>query len=226
MSLIKSNVRLRKKSVLSLAITTVGLACALLASTSHAAKFGVKVIDDRGQAVAGAAVCFGLPGSYQQFGVLTTDASGLAMMDVPNVPLVVTITKTRFSSMRVNEPARGFNLIKEMTLSEGTPGPRCKTDNVVADNSMIKIANVDVMEGAFSTTLTPRVAGEPTQYRVSQTPSFSGAKWQRFESSIALTSNMASEEEIYLQMRRYTGTSQSWIEARSEVVTVKLPVFQ
>jgi len=58
---------------------------------SHAATFGVRVIDESGKPVSGASVC-----------------------------------------MRVQEPARGFNLIKDMTLIEGIPGPRCRADSALA----------------------------------------------------------------------------------------------
>lgn len=210
----------------ALVFGSLTLFAAVATMSANAATFGVKVVNDRGQPIPGAAVCVGLPGNYKQFGALLTDQSGNAMLDVPNVPLVVTISKTRFSGMRVNEPARGYNLIKEMKLTEGTPGPRCNAGQKIADNSSIQIGSVEVMESAYSTTLTPSVAGEPTQYRVSRTPSFTGAKWQRFQTSIALTSSLSDEDEVYLQLRRYEGSSKAWIEARSAVVTVKLPAYQ
>lgn len=223
MSLNKNSKACSARAVVLAALSFLGASASM---SANAATFGVRVVDDRGQPVAGAAVCVGLPGNYKQFGALLTDASGNAMLDVPNVPLVVTISKSRFSGMRVSEPARGFNLIKEMTLSEGTPGPRCNAGQVVADSSSIQIGSVEVMESAYSTTLTPSVEGEATQYRVSRTPSFSGAKWQRFQTSIALNSSLSDEDEVYIQLRRYTGDGKAWIEARSAVVTVKLPAYQ
>ena len=210
----------------ALVFGTLSLLGTVVTLSANAATFGVKVVDDRGQPIPGAAVCVGLPGNYKQFGAQLTDESGLAMVDVPNVPLVVTISKTRFSAMRVNEPARGFNLLKEITLSEGNPGPRCNAGQTIADNSSIKIGAVEVTESAYSTTLTPSVEGEATQYRVSRTPSFTGAKWQRFQSSIALTASLSDEDEVYLQLRRYSGSSKAWIEARSAIVAVKLPAYQ
>ena len=64
--------------------------------SAHAAKFGVRVVDDLGKPVAGASVCIGLEGNYKQFGAMFTGADGNAIVEVPNVPLVVTVSKTRF----------------------------------------------------------------------------------------------------------------------------------
>ncbi|MFK8075305.1 MAG: hypothetical protein AB8B84_01870 [Granulosicoccus sp.] len=223
MSLLKIHVL---RSGRALVLGSLSLLASFVTMSANAATFGVKVVDDRGQPIAGAAVCIGLPGNYKQFGAKITDEGGVATVDVPNVPLVVTISKTRFSAMRVNEPARGFNLLKEMTLSEGNPGPRCNAGQTIADNLFIKIDSVEVTESAYSTTLTPSVDGDATQYRVSRTPSFTGAKWQRFQSSIALSASLSDEDEVYLQLRRYIGSSKSWVEASSAVVTVKLPAYQ
>lgn len=112
------------------AIAAVGLAASL---SAEASQFGVRVVDDAGEPVSGASVCVGLPGNYKQFGALFTNANGMAMTDVPNVPLVVTISKTRFSGIRMREPARGFSLIREVRLSDGTPGPRCKAGSTIAE---------------------------------------------------------------------------------------------
>jgi len=215
-----------KNKALSIALSVVGMASLMAFQPAHAAKFGVKIINEAGQPVAGAAVCLGLPGDYKQFGALITDKDGLAMADIPNVPLVVTVSKTRFSGIRMNEPARGFNLVKEVVLTEGVPGPRCNAGSSMANNDAIRIGNVLVTEGAFSTTLEPMVVGEATQYRVSSSSTFAGADWQRFESAISLPSSLAEKPAVYLQLRKYQGNRKAWIEARSDVVAVELPVFQ
>ncbi|NND90742.1 MAG: hypothetical protein HKN42_07735 [Granulosicoccus sp.] len=194
------------------------------AATAQAGQYGVRVVNDLGEPVSGASVCIGLPGNYKQFGALFTDVDGRAVVEVPNVPLVVTVSKTRFSGLRLNEPARGFNLIKQVTLSEGIPGPRCRAGStMVANPPIIRIDTVDVLSGASNTVLRPAVSGGPSHYRISSDAGFSGASWQSFSQSIALPAALAGAGELYLQMRRVTGNSKSWVDARSDVVTVNLP---
>ena len=207
------------------AACSVFVAVVLLSSTANAGKFGVRVVNDSGEPVAGASVCVGLPGNYKQFGAMFTNSDGQAITEVPNIPFVVTVSKTRFSGMRISEPARGFNLIKQVTLSE-VPGPRCRAGSTVADANppAIVIGDVNIDEGVYSTTLKPAVSGEPDHYRVSASAEFSDARWQRFDSTISLSSSLADEPSVFLQMRRFEGNSTGWVEARSRVVTVQLPI--
>jgi hypothetical protein len=136
---------------------------------------------------------------------------------------VVTVSKTRFSGLRMSEPARGFDLIKQVTLNEGLPGPRCKAGSVVADNSSaITIEDIDIQDGPVAVTLTPTVTGAPSHYRISASSEFTDASWQRYATSIALPASVSQQEQVFLQMRRFAGTSRGWIEARSEIVTVRL----
>lgn len=194
------------------------------APTLHAATFGVRVVDFAGVPIAGAAVCVGLQGNYKQFGALFTDASGTATVEVPNVPLIVTVSKDRTAGIRISEPARGFNLIKQVKLIDGIPGPRCKAGSSLADApgvEQIRIGNIDVREGAFSTTLRPSVTGNPSHYRVSDSKDFANAKWRRFATTISLT-DYSEADTVFVQLRRLEGTAKSWLESRSAVVTVRL----
>lgn len=205
-----------------------GLLCASLStalfSTAGAATFGVRVLDESGKPVPGASVCFGLQGNHKQFGAVFTDGEGVASVSVPDVPLMVTVSKTRFSGLRVHEPARGFNLIKDVTLVEGVPGPRCRAESALAQSngSPIHIRDIDVAEGVFSTILTANVSGEPTHYRVARDRDFTGASWQRYSSSIPLSDSLADASEIYLQMRRYAGSARASVESRSDITTITL----
>ena len=211
----------RSRSLLAAALV-LGLAAA---GAAEAARFGVRVVDERGQPVAGASVCIGLEGNYGQFGTLFTDADGQAdLVEVPNVPFVVTVSKTRFTGLRRGEPARSYDLVRQITLAEGQPGPRCKAGSTLADGpSLIDVRHVDVETDATSTRLVPRVSGEPGEYRIAGDGDIEGAPWQRFERSIAVPASLADAPAVYLQLRRYEGSRKSWIEARSNVVTVDLP---
>ncbi|PID60951.1 MAG: hypothetical protein CSB44_08730 [Gammaproteobacteria bacterium] len=202
-------------------------AALLVVGNVQATTFGVRVVNQQGEPIAGAAVCVGMEGNYRQFGATFTDDDGEAVMDVPNVPLVVTVSKTRFSAMRIKEPARGFNLIKEVTLHEGQPGPRCKADSAYADAEPgevnISISNIDIVESAEGAVLRPEVSGNPSHYRIASTPEFADAGWRRYDRSITVPRSMSRDEKpIYLQMRRFEGGSTGWLEARSNIVTVRL----
>lgn len=203
------------------AIAAVSMAASL---SAQASQFGVRVVNNFGEPVSGASVCVGLPGNYKQFGALFTNADGMAMTDVPNVPLVVTISKTRFSGVRLSEPARGFSLVREVRLSDGIPGPRCRAGSTIADGAAVQVENVNVIENANATTLEFNVTGEPSHYRVATSSEFFDASWQAYQPSIVLPMSLTRQRQVFLQMRRYRGTSDAWLEARSEVVEVLMPI--
>ncbi len=219
-----------KKSLLARATgKALGLSAIVMLSAvmpAHAAKFGVRVVDDNGRPVAGASVCVGLQGNYKQFGATFTDSRGQVMVDVPNVPLLVTVSKDRFTGVRSTEPARAFNLIKEVKLREGVPGPRCRAGSVLAEHTPgipnIVVTDIAISEGPFSTTLSPTVSGEPNQYRVSTSEAFADAKWIDFSTQIALAGDLSESNRVYLQMRKIRGNSKAYLESRSEVLTVRL----
>lgn len=200
-------------------------------NTSHAAKFGVKVVSENGKPLAGIAVCIGTHGNYKQFGAVFTSPSGDAMVDVPNVPLIVTISKNRFTAIRITEPARNFNLIKEIKLKEGVPGPRCRAGSTMVKGKAgfgnhkhaVRIDDVHVKDSVFSVTLETSVIGDPSHYRVSESPNFDNTDWLDFESEIDLQGAMVYSKNVFLQLRKYKELGGGWVEARSNVVTVDLP---
>jgi len=199
-------------------------AMGLVAPSAHAATFGVRVVDNAGTPIAGAAVCVGLQGNYKQFGALFTDSTGTATVEVPNIPIIVTVSKNRSAGVRMSEPARGFNLIKQVKLIDGIPGPRCRAGSSLADAPGVEevlIDDVAVRTGVFATTLSTIVRGNPSHYRVSESEDFGDAKWRRFSNTISLD-DYNGTEKVYLQMRRLEGTAKSWLEARSDVFTVTL----
>lgn len=203
----------------------VGAIMAGYGTLASASEFGVRVVDDAGAPVQGASVCFGLPGSYRQFGAHFTDVDGHAMADVPNLPVVVTISKTRFSGVRLSEPARSFTMVKQVTLSEGVPGPRCKAGSTLAEanHSSIRVTRLDVTPESDATVIKPLVTGDPTEYRVGVTSDLQSTEWADFDGSIRVTGSFADQDELFMQLRRYEGTTTGWIEARSEVLTVFVP---
>ncbi len=211
-----------KKPLLTAALV---VACSLV-SPVHAAKFGVRVVDQNGVPIAGAAVCIGLQGNYKQFAAQFTDTSGNVMVDVPNVPLLVTVSKDRFTGTRSSEPARGFNILKEVKLREGVPGPRCRAGSTLADIApnppSITVRDIAVTNGASRTVLQPNVTGEPSHYRISANEDFEGAGWKRYSNQIALVGELNSSKKVYLQLRKRMGNAKASIETVSDVVTVRI----
>lgn len=222
---------MKSKSVLSnqfqkLILSISVLALSAISVSAQAAQFGVRVVDANGVPVAGASVCIGMQGNYKQFGATFTDQQGRVSVDVPNVPLLVTVSKDRFTGMRTTEPARSFSLLKEVKLREGTPGPRCRAGSVLAEHKpgvgTIVVTDIAIDNGVNSKTLSPTVSGEPNQYRVGSSKDLEGVQWKRFSSQIALGGGLSGEEKVYLQMRKFAGTATAYLESRSDVMTVRL----
>lgn len=203
-------------------IAAVALA-APLAGPASAASLGVRVVSDSGEPLQGVAVCFGTHGNYKRFGTAFTTADGQAIVDVPNMPVIVTISKNRFMTARLVEPARGFNLVKDVKLTEGAPGRTCKAGSSLAERKAITVDRVDVADGIFSVSLTPVITGEPTHYRVSKSDSFANAGWRRYTPVIELTGGLADGGDVFLQFRRQLSTKGAVIETESDVVTVSVP---
>lgn len=196
----------------------------LVVGTAHGAKFGVKVVSETGEPLAGVAVCVGTHGNYRQFGTMITSRTGDAVVDVPNVPLVVTISKNRFTGVRMTEPSRSFNLIKKVELREGVPGPRCRAGTSLAnENHPIEIDNVLVKDGLYSFTLLPTIDGEASHYRLSASQNFSQARWTRLDRSINVPMELADAKTLFLQVRKLRSAGNSWLEARSNVVAINMP---
>lgn len=215
---------LRKVFILPMLGALLGFA----STQAHAVKFGVRVVGADGAPVAGAAVCIGTHGNYKQFAATFTSADGDVMVDVPSVPLVVTVSKNRFSGVRMAEPARRFNLVKTVKLHDGVPGPRCRAGSSLASSdsqqgapSGLQISNVRVTENAFNVAVTPEILGNANSFRMSRSKSMKNAKWQNFSSNIMVDPNMLGRT-VYLQVRRYKQVKGATLEAHSNVVPVNL----
>lgn len=198
------------------------VAMALMAP-AHSASLGVRVVSETGEPLQGVAVCFGTHGNYKRFGTTFTAADGQAMVEVPNMPIIVTISKNRFMTARLEEPARGFNLVKDVKLTEGAPGRTCKAGSTLVERKAIMVDRVDVADGIYSVSLTPVITGEPTHYRVSKSASFANAGWKKYTPTIELTGGLADGGEVYLQFRRQLAVQGAVIETASDVVTVSVP---
>ena len=194
--------------------------------TAHAAKFGVKVVSADGTPVAGAAVCIGTHGNYKQFAAVFTSSEGNVVVDVPPVPLLVTVSKSRFSAVRLSEPARRYNLIKTVKLQDGMPGPRCKADSSMADGAGVTnggptISKVDVSDKVFNVALRATVSGGVNKYRIASSRSMQNAVWEDFRQEIVVDPKMLGKT-VYLQVAKVVQQKGASLEAHSNVVEVNL----
>ena len=204
------------------------IAAALGASAgAQAARFGVRVVDAFGEPVAGASVCVGLEGNYRQFGTAFTDADGLAdMLEVPNVPLVVTVSKTRFAGdaaagarTRVRhrpraDPGRGAArpALPRRQLDGGEPADhrraRRRRDGRGDGN------DADAHRHRLAERVPRRARRGPARVR----GRVAAGSTRRSRCRRAL----ADARSIVLQLRRQVGDERASIEALSDVVTVEL----
>ena len=128
------------------------------------------------------------------------------------------------SGLQFGFAARRFDLVREVVLESGQPGPRCKAgSSLVANPPNIEVLRVEVTGERESATLRPEVIGDPSHYRLGGDDSFDGAPWQSFERSIAVPDVLAGADALYLQLRRLEGSASAWIEATSDAVEIALP---
>lgn len=147
--------------------------------------------------------------------------------------MVVTVSKSRFSGVRLDEPARRFNLIKTVKLHDGVPGPRCRAGSSLADSgsdnggasSGLQIASVSVNDSAFNVAVVPSITGTANSYRMSRSKSMDNAKWRNLSSrSITVDPNLLGST-VYLQVRRFKQVEGATLEAHSNIVPVNLAGF-
>lgn len=199
-----------------------GLLLTVMASAAQAAQFGVRVVSPQGEPIAGAAVCIGTHGDYKKFGAVFTSSDGSVMLDVPPVPLVVTVSKNRFAGLRISEPARRFDLVKVIELRDGLPGPRCKAGSSLASKGVTpSIKGVSIRDNAVRVQLVPKVAGGASHYRLSSKRNMDKVNWVNLSDAITVDTNMLGKT-VYLQVARIAKSGQSSIESHSNVYPVNL----
>lgn len=208
-----------------LAVVVAGFTMSIMATSLQAATFGVRVVTPQGEPIAGAAVCIGTHGDYKKFGAMFTSADGSVLIDVPPVPLVVTVSKTRFAGLRLSEPARMFNLVKVIELRDGQPGPRCKAGSTLADSgrksATPSIRDVKIQDNSVSIRLVPHVAGGASHYRLATRKNMENVNWVNFSDEIPVDSKMLGKT-VYLQVARISKSGESSIESHSKVYPVSL----
>ncbi|MDO6461460.1 carboxypeptidase-like regulatory domain-containing protein [Granulosicoccaceae sp. 1_MG-2023] len=193
-------------------------------SQAEAADYGVRVMDEQGRPLADAAVCVGTSARHDQFGVMMTDENGVAMVhDVPAVELKVIVSRSGYQGVALTEPVRNWNLIKGVKLLADGIGPRCDAAGLLEkeiNQASLSVRSLYGSRSRDSYIIEAEIDGAPSHYRVSTSPDFSDAKWLPYERRFSYTPGQA--EALYYQVRRVAGNKNSWLEARSPVVTLQV----
>jgi hypothetical protein len=192
-------------------------------SMVNAATVGVRIVDELGQPLSGAAVCFGTAANKEQFGSYITGVDGdIVLHDLPHVALILTISKEKYQGVEMHQPGRNWNLISEVMLLENGIGPVCKHDTfeVTDIKRGLEIQRLDVEKNRSFIKIGSQVTGEPSHYRVSQDKSFNGAKWLPYKKTVKYWG--AVQGSLYFQVKRFTGMKKGWLEARSYVANVSV----
>lgn len=224
----------RTKSVGSPALrwllTLVG--AGLLAPSAPAAEVRVQVVDAVGRApLADAAVCLGTPADATQFGAVRTGAGGeVRFSDVPDTPLLLTVSRDQYRGYQRRHPAKRFDVVLEVALHTGGLGPACNAPVRAGQAQQERLAiNGFTLNAGRAVTrqrrvlLSAQVLGNPTHFRVSERADFSDADWQPFSlpSSFHL-SQARGDKVVYFQVRRFRDAGSASMQTLSSVAQAQI----
>lgn len=204
------------------------LLCMVLAMPVSAADLRVRVFERGGQdPLADVAVCVGTPASPMQFGAVRTDYDGYAVFrDLPRTPLVVIASKSGFLGQQESLITSNMERLLVISLPTGGGGPSCKpdTDDTASAATGLQVGYLKINSGAAITDsryvfLNHALQGVPTQYRASENPDFSGARWESYIPKPAFQLSPGSGRKVvYFQVRRYSKMNGADIQTLSPVV--------
>ncbi len=212
----------KRKPVWPKVLLCVGILGGLIsASRANAASFGVRVVDEFGKPVSGAAVCIGTRGKTNQFGSYLTSASGdVVVDDLPLVPLSVIVSKKEYQGVQLLQPIRNWNLVTQVTLLMHGAGPVCDHQIVetAPESRSLTIDSLYADRRGSSYTISSEVSGKPSHYRVSDRKDFQGARWLPYNDQVKYWGK--SNGTLYFQVKRFSGSKSNWLEAKSTIVEV------
>lgn len=192
------------------------------ASRAEAADFGVRVVDEYGQPLAGAAVCLGTAAQVDQFGTFVTSPDGHVLLnDAPRVPLNIVVSKKDYQGVRFVEPVRTFNMLTEVTLLLDGEGPVCHSPELAQqeeDKRHLSIANLFASKNGSVYTIQSEIDGEPSHYRISTRKDFKDAKWLPYNKRVKFWGQ--TDGDLFYQVKRFSGGKKGWLEARSHVANI------
>lgn len=212
------------------------VAAGLIFSTAaNAAKLGVRVLDaNSGLPVANASVCLGTATEPAKYATGVTSFSGVALYDnLPDSPVLITVSKRNFRGIALQVPTNGENLIKDVLVTEGLSSKKCRalkmvdfkqgiTKGVYSDEWPLEITALSYFpSGDDGLSFLSYSKGKPTHYRVSTNSEFTGAQWINYSDVLHFSPLQADQgkSKLYFQLKKSVEVSGGSIEALSEVMT-------
>ena len=210
-------------------LALAGLALALTSSVM-AADVEIRVNDKvQGERLAGAAVCLGTGARIDQFGAYLTGPDGIATFtEVPEAPLVLTISRSSFKGHQSFHSAGRYNRVIEVSLTKGGFGAVCETAASSSDLATLRVWHLDINNGEPQTpernvVLNARVEGNPTHYRASERADFSDTTWKVFATNANYElSPKPGNKTIYYQVRRFRKVNGGSMQSVSSVATATI----
>ncbi|MEM7257066.1 MAG: hypothetical protein AAF404_06730 [Pseudomonadota bacterium] len=217
---------------LSATLVAVGLS---LFGSANAAKLGVRVLDaNSGLPVANASVCIGTGSEPSKYGTAVTSYDGMALYDnVPQKPVLITVSKRNFRGIALQAPVNGSNVIKDVLVTEGLSSKKCRALKMVSLKPGISRGETKVEwpleisalsyfpSGDDGLSFLSYSRGKPTHYRVSTHADFKGAEWKVYSDVLhfAPTGRDRGKSVLYFQLMKLVRAEGGTIEARSEVLS-------
>ncbi|MEM7206947.1 MAG: hypothetical protein AAF434_03905 [Pseudomonadota bacterium] len=213
---------------------TLGVVALGLSATVNSAQISVHVTDGQlGKSLSGAAVCLGTPANPVQFGGQLTQENGHAVFDdVPETPLVLTISRTDYTGYQRTHGAKQFDITLQVGLQSGGLGPLCELGELSnlpqMTDGAITVSALKLNGGARSTgsreiTINASTTGAPTHYRVAEHWSFDGAEWLELSGTPKFTlSRGAGSKAIYFQVRRLKSLAGGEVESLSGIAQTSI----
>ncbi len=204
-------------------------------SPAHAAKLGVRVLDaNSGLPVANASVCIGTGSEPTKYGTAVTSYDGMALYDnVPQKPVLITVSKRNFRGIALQAPIRGDNVIKDVLVTEGLSSKKCRALKMVSlkpgiskgtttDDWPLEITTLSYFpSGDDGLSFLSYTKGKPTHYRVSTKADFSDAEWKVFSDVLhfAPRGRDRGKPTLYFQLKKLVRVDGGSIEAISDVLS-------
>ena len=186
----------------------------LVCQLGDAAEIRIHVTDRYlGHALAQASVCLGTPANPVQFGGQFTGENGYVVFeDVPDTPLILTVSRIEYAGYLRRHTAKRFDITLRIGLTAGGFGPVCDLGEVnissaVTERSLtipdFRLGKTASSGGGRTVRLDAVTTGNPTHYRVAEHWDFKGVEWIEYTTQPSYTlSAGAGEKRVYFQVRR------------------------
>lgn len=187
-----------------------------------------------GLPVANASVCIGTGTEPTKYGTAVTSYDGMALYDnVPEKPVLITVSKRNFRGIALQAPINGNNVIKDVLVTEGLSSKKCRAMKLVSlkpgisrgettDEWPLEITALSYFpSGDDGLSFLSYAKGKPTHYRVSTNSDFSGAEWKIYSDVLhyAPRGRDRGKPMLYFQLKKSVRIDGGSIDAVSEVLS-------